>query len=437
MTRIDIQLASECLSEGAPEERAGFGLVKIIADGRSLTQGFDAHIDSSREGPLVSGYHLAEWLAWNWWRLKCEPRPSKSPGLSWRFAHCLNTIGEGYVWPNLTIHSDGFRAVLESERSANDHTVFRYSGANPVLALWTDVEVAIDRFSGIVLSRLDGAQVRASNLHTIWQDLCAERADPEQVRYRELEARLGYDPGEADEETLHARLAEARILGDEAVGELASLAAMRSPEAAKLITAHELRAMARQQGQAMDAVDGLSPALASGLPWGACPAYEIGVALAHQVRKQSHAGDGQFGDRDLTELARTRQTILAEQRPRGLLSFALLEDGGSATAVLSGTRTENRRFELARLIGDRIMRPQGGLFPVTEARSYRQKAQRAFAAELLAPIDAVKNMAKDDFSEERQQEIAEYFRVSYWVINNLLKNNHVIDRDPSDFLEAA
>lgn len=437
MTQIDIHLAPEKLEEGTPEEQAAFGLVRIIADGRSLTQGYDTFIDGPREGPLVSGYHLAEWLSWNWWRLKCEPRPPRNPSLSWKFSHCLHTIGEGYVWPNLTIHSDGFRAALESNRSAEGPTVFRYFGATPVLALWADVEAAIDHFVGVVLSRLDGATVRDSNLHTVWKELCAERSDPELARYRALEAKLGYDPGDADEAALNARLAEARILGDEAMGELASLAAMRSPDAAELMTAGELRTLAGQKGQPMNAADGVSPALASDLLWGMGPAHEIGVALAHRVRAQTSAGDGQIGDRELVALAGAPQSILTPEWTRGPLSFGLLDEGGRATAVLSGTRTENRRFELARLIGDRIMRPEGGLFPVTDARSYRQKAQRAFAAELLAPIDAVRNMAGDDFSEDRQEEIAEHFRVSPMVINRLLKNNRVIDRDPFDYLEVA
>ncbi|MFC7334338.1 ImmA/IrrE family metallo-endopeptidase [Rhodocista pekingensis] len=437
MTQIRIHLAPEHLTEGTPEEKAAFGLVTFLADGRSLTQGYDTFIDGPREGPLVSGYHLAEWLAWNWWRLKCEPRPPSPPGHSWQFAHALNTIGEGYVWPNLTIHSDGFRAVLESRRSVNDHTVFRYFGAMPVLAQWSDVEAAIDHFVGVVLSRLDGATVRASNLHTVWEELRVERANPELARYRALEAKLGYDPGEADEAILNARLAEARTLGDEAMGELASLAAMGAPDAAQLMTADELRALARQKGQSMNARDGVSLAPAGSLPWGTCPAHEIGVELAHWVRAQTDAGDGQIGDRELVALAGAQLSILTPERTRGPLSFGLLDEGGMATAILSGTRTENRRFELARLIGDRIMRHEGSLFPVTDARTYRQKAQRAFAAELLAPIAAVKGMAGGDFSEDRQEEIAEHFRVSPMVINRLLKNNRVIDRDPFDYLDVA
>ncbi|CCG06697.1 ImmA/IrrE family metallo-endopeptidase [Pararhodospirillum photometricum] len=432
MTSLDFHVEPERLTEGAAEERATFGLLKIMAHGRSLTEGFDAYLDGSREGPLVSAYPLAEWLVWNWWRLKGEPPPSR-PSRSWRFAHCLSTIGEGYVWPNLTIYSDGFRVVLDSQRSGNNQAVFRYFGARPVLAAWTDLEEAMERFAGDVLSRLEAAQIRASNLHALWDDLQAERADPELRRYRELEARLGFDPGEADEAMLQARLAEARLLGEEAMGELASLAAHNSSDVSRMMAAADLREMAKNDGQAMAACP--ETALADDLRWGMVPAHEIGVRVARQVR--ASFANRQISDQALADLAGTSSAILKEKQVRGPLSFALVDEGGQALAVLSGKRTDNRRFELARLIGDRLMRPRGALFPATAARSYRQKAQRAFAAEFLAPIEAVTDMASNDFSEERQQEIAEYFRVSFKVINSLLKNNHVIDRDFDDFQEIA
>lgn len=71
---LDIALDPERLAEGAAEERAAFGLFTIRAAHGSLTEGFDSFINSFRKGPLVSGYHAAEWFAWNWWRLRWESR---------------------------------------------------------------------------------------------------------------------------------------------------------------------------------------------------------------------------------------------------------------------------------------------------------------------------------------------------------------------------
>ena len=89
-----------------------------------------------------------------------------------------------------------------------------------------------------------------------------------------------------------------------------------------------------------------------------------------------------------------------------------------------------RRFDVARLLAERLFQ-QGGREPlraVTRSYTYAQKAQRAFAAELLAPIDAVDGFLSGDLSEERQTEAAEYFEVSPYAIRSLLVNNHRVGR---------
>lgn len=68
----------------------------------SLTEGIDFYV----KGPLVAGYPVAEWLARNWWRLRWEGRLKAS---DWAAAHVMASIGDGYVWPNIEIGSDGVR----------------------------------------------------------------------------------------------------------------------------------------------------------------------------------------------------------------------------------------------------------------------------------------------------------------------------------------
>src|SRR5882724_11291963 len=114
----------ELLNGGSPEEQACFAAIGIQAHGTWLTEGSDAISNRLRQAPLLSAYHLAEWLAWNWWRLRWEPR-SSAP--EWPFAHCLATIGEGYVWPNITIFSDGERiALIAKPTHERPSTPFRY-----------------------------------------------------------------------------------------------------------------------------------------------------------------------------------------------------------------------------------------------------------------------------------------------------------------------
>ena len=89
-----------------------------------------------------------------------------------------------------------------------------------------------------------------------------------------------------------------------------------------------------------------------------------------------------------------------------------------------------RRFDLARLLAERLLPPVGAepLRAVTRSYTYGQKAQRAFAAEFLAPIDAVDAFLSGDYSEDRQQEAADHFQVSWYTIRSLLVNNHRLGR---------
>lgn len=78
------------------------------------------------------------------------------------------------------------------------------------------------------------------------------------------------------------------------------------------------------------------------------------------------------------------------------------------------------------------------LFLATRSRTFRQKAQRSFAAELLAPFEEVSVLLKGDYSEENREDVAEHFQVSERTIHTLLVNHRRIERDDlEDPLEAA
>jgi Zn-dependent peptidase ImmA (M78 family) len=110
-------------------------------------------------------------------------------------------------------------------------------------------------------------------------------------------------------------------------------------------------------------------------------------------------------------------------------SFVLDHNALSARVVLRSRWEQGRRFDLARLIGDRLIAAGGALHPATRAYTYRQQAQRSFAAEFLSPFEAVEDMLDGDYSIDRQQDVANHFNVSPMTIDTLLKNHRLIDRE--------
>src|SRR5262249_49304713 len=152
----------------------------------------------------------AEWLAWNWWRLRWEPRSNRP---DWVFSHRLSTIGGGYIWPNVTLFCDGERAALIAKPTdERPQTPFRYITDFAAVIKASEFEAGVDTFIDQVVERLDSERVSKTNLETIWKSVLEEREGPESRRARKLEALLGQEPDESDSEMLARLIADAERL---------------------------------------------------------------------------------------------------------------------------------------------------------------------------------------------------------------------------------
>ena len=441
---LTISLSSENFDTGSAEERATFGLFAITANDELLTEGMDTECREVRDGPYVSGYPVAEWLAWNWWRIRWElgGRPHSSAEeavLGWNFAHRMPNIGEGYTWPNVTIHSDGLRSILRSEPSRNpDAVLFRYFGAPGFQTVTVgDLEAAIDGFVGDVLTRLEGSGIGGTNLHRLWDELRAEREDADVARFRRLEARFGCDPDEADEGTIRHRLDDAAALGEEALGEVAADVAFHGNGPDGMMSADGIADTADRDGFDANPNEAVRLDDATDMPSATeAEAWRVGEYAARKIRDQEGLDGRPISDERLADLAGTKRNVISERSKRSdRISFVLVDRDGDHARVALGSKWETgRRFELARLVGDRLLgdrmdRPAERLFPATRAYSYRQKMQRAFAAELLSPFAAVDEMSGGDYSEDRQNDVAEHFGVSPMTIRTQLVDHGRIDRE--------
>lgn len=422
-----ITMAWERLEEGTAEERACFGLLGIQQGNACLTEGIDGFIDRSRSGPLVSGYLLAEWLTWNWWRLTVEPKPYY-PQDDWAFAHRLSTIGAGYIWPNLTIYSDRERTILIAKPThPQNFAAFRYI-ADQALILPTQAFVAsVDRFIGQIQGQLRAESIPETNLDRIWAEVCAERADSAIAYYRRIEALLGADPDEGDPAQIQQLLADANCLGLEAIQEIAAdrVPGQRTPTADELIALAQTRGHEIRQGE-------MAPCDANPLPaHHQVPAWQRGYQAADMLRKQQRLGQEPLTNLRLAELCGVSDTSLQASTEGAAFAFSLNDESGNAGRIVLRSKNEQgRRFELARLLGDRIA---GGfddrLSPATRSYTYRQKLQRAFAAELLCPFQSLEAKLCGDYSPEAQEDAAYHFNVSERVVKTLLINHHRLERD--------
>jgi hypothetical protein len=308
----------------------------------------------------------------------------------------------------------------------------RYLADAAAIVRASSFENAVDRFLEQVLGQLRLEEVGATNLEDIWDDVLAERRDPTTARWRRLEAALGYDPGEAPDEEIEALLADEAILGRHAASELAAA----RPDGERAITAAELQNLAKTHGVE------LSPAHAVRLdegrrprPSAEFPALRGGIEAAQALCAQEALGVKPLTNEVLADLSGIAVEAL-EDIGASKMSFAL-EDEHEVRVVLRRTSWQTtRRFDLARLLGDRLLRTSGArLFPATRAYTYRQKWQRAFAAELLCPFDALIKMLAGDFSDEALERAAQHFAVSELAVRTILVNNGLLT--PEDLESVA
>ena len=418
--------------DGPDYEKATFGLLEIAADGKALTHGFrtDADGRSYARGPYVPGYYLAEWLAWNWWRLRWEPRPQQRPyPLQWRLAHQLAAVGEGYLWPNITIASDGFRCRLTAmEAQERNARPFEYLGAPPVTVPATEFEQAVDDFICRILQFLADAGVSNTDLQKHWADLSDERSDAEFARFRRFEALLGFDPDEADEGYVESRLGDAGSIGRNALDELAIGAG------SGLMSAQEIAAVTHNAGFDGDPANALQLPQPMAMLWGTTTAWQIGVAAASAVRSYAGSGYGPVNNRVLADWAGLSEEVFTSALRTDTMSWLYQTNPHQCRVVVRSPHPIGRRFDVARLLGDRLFNRNGlangeFLMPATRSYSYRQQYQRAFAAELLSPWDAVQDMLGDDYSDENQEYAARYFDVSEMTISTHIANHTGVGRE--------
>ncbi|WP_019832404.1 hypothetical protein [Sphingomonas sp. PR090111-T3T-6A] len=419
---LQIESLWEGLEYGPPETRATYAALGIRAGDRWVTEIEDRLAGRTRRHAPLPAYHFAEWLTWNWWRLRWEPFRRTS---SWELAHKTATIGGGWIWPNITIVTDGEQILFDPvPTEPGPGQPLRYLSSLPLSVSAADFETAIDDFVRRVLERLRVSEVGATNLADLWQALTVERADPRLARFRKLEALLGWDPGEADDALIEQLEAESEELGTEAIEELAADGpGERAPlDRMELVGLVNRNGISARSGDAATLGDGYRESC------GETSAWRQGVRAARALRALEKPGDVVTDDL-LCGMTGVMKGATAASATGAPLSFELNEPGARSNIVLRSRYRNGRRFDLARIFGDRILEKNGEpLRPVTRSRTHRQKAQIGFAAELLCPIESLVTVLAGDLAEDAYEDAADHFGVTARVVELQLLGNRIIER---------
>lgn len=423
---FEIEVNWAAVDDPSSREAAGtYAHLEIRAANAVLTRCFDDRSKTVRDDVLVSAYPLALWIVSSWWRLLGETSPDRIGGsrtADWRMSHEMPAAGWGFVWPRITFEAD-HEGVEVRSRATTPGPVepVQYLGALPQRVSQKSLERGLADFVEVVLARLEALEITQTDLHTAWTELTGQRTDPRARTLALIEAALGFDPGEAAEGLLNRYLEAGRQYGQSALSELAA-ALGQSGRPEQLDSILQLASSPGLEGR----VDSLVlqqrfEVHHAELPW------ERGWNLARALRTSIDLDGQPATDRVLFGLLGLNPDLLPESfgRPIGLA----VRQGEDSTAYLFHKGNPiGRRFEAARFLCDLVLAPQGeSWLPVTDARTARQMAQRAFAAEFLCPFESLNELLNGDYSEAKREEAAAYFGVSELAIDHHLENHRVLN----------
>ncbi|HEY0782034.1 MAG TPA: hypothetical protein VGE98_06265, partial [Thermoanaerobaculia bacterium] len=410
-------------------QRATLSNVAIHSGERVLTLVEDRLARTNREFANLSAYDLALWIAQNWWRLRWEPESGKADA-NWSMAHSLAAIGGGYVWPNVLVVSDGEQVRVQARPTRGERwEPIRYLESWDLSLTACEFEGALSSFVESVLARLASFRIENSELQALWQELKAERFDPEVSNVRKREALLGFDAGEAPDELLDQLAASAQREGSAAVDEVAAQFQSQSPE---ILT--EVNDLLTQQGAHLEAA-GLQDLAAQGASWDqAGPPWERATKAAQLARKFWGLGrERPVSNKQLLELVGGSADLITGHLPsKAPISAARRSavDPAPLNVVLRSWKEEGRRFDLCRLVADSLQAPRGErLLPATKSKTSRQKFQRAFSQEFLCPSEALEEYFGSAIPDDEDiEDAARHFEVSPLLVRSKLANLDILPR---------
>ena len=424
-----MSLTINCEWFGDAAESAAFAEVSISVGGNCATEVHDAFAKTVRSFVRLSAFELAQWFAFNWWRLLWEP---ESDGYSWDASHKVGNAGGGFVWPNLSFSSD-WQSVLVSARPTvpRDAEPIRYLNRFDESAPIADFEREVGDFIDRTIARLSSVGNAQSELSVLWDEVNAERRDAETANRRIIEACMGYDPDEAPDCLLDSVMGQIGAYGEGAIREIAAEHKGESISYVNLVQESAMRSgMVASASILADVRRSLAPA-GSDIPW-------VQAESAARAARGIWDAPAPISDRALCDLMGVSQSaFLTVPDSSWMALIAGVRDSGASDGFrvsLTAKHPHSRRFGLARLLADHIIADDGDtLLPATRRKTGRQKFQRAFAREFLCPFDDLREFLGDAApGDEAIQDASERFGVSPLTIHAALVDKGVLGRESLD-----
>ncbi len=388
-----------------------------------LTLVEDRDSGSSRRSIFAPLYPLAEWAVYNWWFLLYHSRPAR-PGpartlLSPRDKHCVRSAGDGFLWPNLEIVPEGRETRLRwsRDRTLDEFAPIKYLTEGEAILSTGDVERTLTHLVTSVLDRLVEQKETGTSLEKEWEAL--NGLGPDEREYCIAAAKLGLDPFAETDQYETSIIEAARRLPREILSDFFHAVDPRQiRQAVDWITEATSGLIA---GDPSEEIRSVRTALASSpAPDGDTP-WRLGWRQARVARQALGLGDDSRLDIERYVPARLRAGIDSRLQAVGVAPG----DSVRPTIVLGrAAAASGTKFIQGRALWHRLTKDES-TFLITKSYTDLQKVERAFAAELLAPVEGIRTKLPVPASEALEEDlgfVAEHFGVSPILIEHQIEN---------------
>jgi len=412
----------------------------IAVDDRIFTTnepiGNDEDGSASRTFVSVSLFPLAEFVAANWWPLLHEPLEKEKllqDTESFRRRHWIDRHTDGFAYPSIGFFGADTSIRIVARVSRIDHADIQFPVTSGTTASrWegierSDVETPLLGFLAATASRLAPGQDRHW-LEDLIERIRRSRAHADEAAYCRCAGLLGadpYAPGDALETAITDTVA---TLGEEVAMELfATAQADTVAEKASWIDRQTRSAIRTSQTIASHA-HGLKEDLDNAIrpdrrPWDR--GYDtarrlralLGIAPDQPLPTLDAVAAALLGaDSDTTSAIENMESLCGA---RGIAR----EDAQGLGIAIDRRAGRSAQFQLASTFADFLFSATGGIFLTTRASTDRQKCNRAFAAEFLAPIEGItEKLSPRKSLDANVEQIAQDFGVSDYIVRYQLQN---------------
>ena len=417
-----------------PVERSTWCALRIRVGNQYASRCWDKTLESERTNLYVPAFPVAEWIVQNWWVLlnelcSWETVPRSAVGRTqweWHQRHCLRSADSSLMLPLLYLFHDGQSLRVEWQEDLRDSMPnmpceFIERGSEQL-----DPNVTQDllaEFINGVLGR--AAQVDDTRVHEMMDQWRAiQAANSEERDFCILAGRMGVNPYAHEEMTDElTRFLEQSTSNPEnpLVRDLTEVARPDSVVQqwswlCNVATELELKSNPVE--------------LPFTIPPRSTPPPRFGYHLAHLVRDAANTPrESPLDSVELTAREVLGRKLRIEDRNhvpgRGIRAIVgrSASDGDIVVAGPRPLRSDSQRFQNARGLYHAIVTTQDSPRLVNDSFSWDQKASRAFAAELLAPQQAlVDRVSPSGADSSNVESLSREFQASNYVIEKQLQN---------------